>query len=97
MFNFLIGHQPVSPFFFINLCPSHLLAENCTSSLSHIRTRLRRWGRRQSRVRTRRAKPQPAGSATKPSLPMAVATSVHIAKRNSVLGAEDECLCGQIR
>uniref|UniRef100_A0A672HQM7 Uncharacterized protein n=1 Tax=Salarias fasciatus TaxID=181472 RepID=A0A672HQM7_SALFA len=41
--------------------------------------------------------PQSAGYATKPSLPMAVATSVHIAKRNSVLGAEDECLCGQIR
>uniref|UniRef100_A0A8C3ADU5 Uncharacterized protein n=1 Tax=Cyclopterus lumpus TaxID=8103 RepID=A0A8C3ADU5_CYCLU len=45
----------------------------------------------------RKAKPRPAGYATKPSLPMAVATSVHIAKRNSVLGAEDECLCGQIR
>uniref|UniRef100_A0A665ULL8 Uncharacterized protein n=1 Tax=Echeneis naucrates TaxID=173247 RepID=A0A665ULL8_ECHNA len=44
-----------------------------------------------------RAKPQPAGYATKPSLPMAVATSVHIAKLNSVLGVEDECLCGQIR
>uniref|UniRef100_A0A672ZEI8 Uncharacterized protein n=1 Tax=Sphaeramia orbicularis TaxID=375764 RepID=A0A672ZEI8_9TELE len=41
--------------------------------------------------------PQLVGSATKPSLPMAVATSVHIAKQNSVLGAEDECLCGQIR
>uniref|UniRef100_A0A7N8XV29 Uncharacterized protein n=1 Tax=Mastacembelus armatus TaxID=205130 RepID=A0A7N8XV29_9TELE len=44
-----------------------------------------------------RSGPQLVEYATKPSLPMAVATSVHIAKRNSVLGAEDECLCGQIR
>lgn len=92
---FIIGHQTI--YFSSNLRPSHSLTGSCTSSLSRIRTRLRRWGKRLSRLRTRRVKPQPAGYATKPSLPMAVATSVHIAKRNSVLGAEDECLCGQIR
>lgn len=76
---------------------SYLPTGSCTSSLNHTRTRSRRWAMRQSRLRNRRAKPQLAGYATKPSLLTAVATSVHIAKRNSVLDAEDECLCGQIR
>lgn len=87
----------IVPHPFSNLCLFLLLTGSCTSSLSPIRTRLRRWGTRLSRFRTRRVKPQLVGYATKPSLLMAVATSVHIAKRNSVLGAEDECLCGQIR
>lgn len=91
-------YKPDKPYLhYPNICPSFLLTGSCTSSLNRIRTRLRRWGRSLSRLRIRRAKPRPAGYATKPSLPMAVATSVHIAKRNSVLGAEDECLCGQIR
>lgn len=89
-------HGAVSP---ACLTPSSLRlpAGNCTSSLSLTRTKSRRWGRRRSRFRTRRVKLPLAGFATKPSLPMAVATSVLIAKRNSVRGAEDECLCGQIR
>lgn len=80
-----------------NFSSFRLPAGNCTSSLSLTRTKSRKWVRKRSRFRTRRVKLPPAGSATKPSLPMAVATSVLIAKRNSVRGAEDECLCGQIR
>lgn len=96
--NYVLIIQVSKPYLpFSNLCSLLSLTGSCISSLSPIRNRLRRWGRRLNRLRTRRVKPQLAGYATKPSLPMAVATSVHIAKRNSVLGAEDECLCGQIR
>uniref|UniRef100_A0A3B3XQQ8 Uncharacterized protein n=1 Tax=Poecilia mexicana TaxID=48701 RepID=A0A3B3XQQ8_9TELE len=42
-------------------------------------------------------KPRPVEFATRRNLLTAAVTSVHIAKRNSVLGAEDECLCGQTR
>uniref|UniRef100_A0A8C0GF98 Uncharacterized protein n=1 Tax=Chelonoidis abingdonii TaxID=106734 RepID=A0A8C0GF98_CHEAB len=41
--------------------------------------------------------PPPVVSATKQNLLMAVVITVHIAKLNSVLVAEEECLYAQIR
>lgn len=82
---------------FLTFAFFHSLTGSYTSSLNRIRTRLRRWGKRLNRFRSRKAKPQPVEYATKQNLLTAVVTSVHIAKRNSVLGAEDECLCGQTR
>lgn len=72
-------------------------AGNCTSNLRVIRSRWRRWAMKHRPARNRRAKRPPAESAIKPSLPMAVATSVLIAKPSSVHAVGDESRYAPIR